>query len=540
MRIFISYRRKDSHHITDRIYDRLVDYFGRESLFKDVDSIPLGTDFREIVQASVRQCHALLAVIGGGWLRITDDSGRRRLDNPDDLVRIEIETALRQGIPVIPILVDGTNMPSAHELPDSLQAIAFRNGTTVGPDPDFHRDLDRVIQALGQYEPEKSEHQPPRDGIPRHKRPKKNVAQDLEIIAVHTTKDWELDITLRNTGDQPAVIHGITITVLEEHGVCLPVIKPSAKYDIPIGDLKEGQSRSIPVSHFVELHGVDRFKVALHTTACLVLRLTLQYNRVQTIEALVGVRVELEPEEIHGEDTTNFITWPDLRTLCGTPVCARCLSHKELLQALHERRVFWLGPPWVVTEEVQLGDLNEERVLVRAGNEPPRRLVVFPRPLPQGIRMRRRNFLVPPSDIVNSDTPAKSQELRANECLLEAAAAGNLDDLKAALARGADINVRRQGRPGYRSWWGTVRRENALALAALNGHLNVVRFLLDHCANLANPCGSYAWYCAAYHGRNEIAKVLEEAGVTLELTDGQRQRVRERQRSRDDGETRAS
>src|SRR5262249_513106 len=96
---------------------------------------------------------------------------------------------------------------------------------------------------------------------------------------------------------------------------------------------------------------------------------------------------------------------------------------------------------------------------------------------------------------------------------------------------GADINACRAVRGGYRSGWGTVRLESTLALAALNGHVEVVRFLLDQRATLANPYGSYAWFCAAYHGCNAIAKFLEEAGVNLELIDLQWQRIRERQRS---------
>src|SRR5262249_45648985 len=161
---------------------------------------------------------------------------------------------------------------------------------------------------------------------------------------IHCTDNWELDVRLRNLADQPAIIHRITLTVLEFHGVCKPVIKPSAKYDIPIGDLREGQCRSIEVSHYLRRHRVDRFKIALHTTASLVLRLTLHYNRVQTVSALVGVHVELEPEELRGEDVTNFVTWPDIVAMCGIPVCARCLSRKELLQALRERRLFSFAP----------------------------------------------------------------------------------------------------------------------------------------------------------------------------------------------------
>jgi transcriptional regulator with XRE-family HTH domain len=399
------------------------------------------------------------------------------------------------------------------------------------------RCLECCAEALGVLVADLLVSSEPLPGILSRRHDSSQIARDLEIAAIHFTCDCELDILLRNLDDQPAIIHRITVTVVElcdEGGGRRGIIEPSAKYEIPIGGLEEGQSQSIDVSHYVDPRGVDRFKIALHTEASLILRLTLQYNRVKTVEGLVGVDVELEPEELSGEDTTNFVTLPDLLARCGTPVCGRCLSHKELLQALQERRIFQFRPPWAVTEEVQLGDLNEERLQARGGYNPPRRLVVFPRPLPRDIRLRRRHLWRWNCDILTGDTPAKRQELQANERLLEAAGAGNLDDLKVALAEGADMNVCRQGRPGYRSWWGTVRRENALALAALNGHLEVVRFLLDQRATLANPCGSFAWFCAAYHGWNAIAKLLEEAGVTLELADKQWQRIRQRQHSGDD------
>ena len=106
--IFISYRRQDSGDVTGRIYDRLVQQFGREAIFKDVDSIPLGVDFRISLGDAVGQCNLLLAVIGRRWLSIQNESGARRLDDPRDFVRIEIEAALQRDIPVIPLLVQGS------------------------------------------------------------------------------------------------------------------------------------------------------------------------------------------------------------------------------------------------------------------------------------------------------------------------------------------------------------------------------------------------------------------------------------------------
>ncbi|GAB4481804.1 MAG: hypothetical protein Kow00124_29960 [Anaerolineae bacterium] len=145
--IFISYRRSDSADATGRLYDRLVAHYGRERIFKDVDSIPLGADFRQVIDGAVGGCAVVLAIIGRGWLSARDEGGRR-LDDPADFVRLEIESALRRGIPVIPVLVSGAVMPRETELPQALRELTYRNGTPVRPDPDFHADVDRLIRAL--------------------------------------------------------------------------------------------------------------------------------------------------------------------------------------------------------------------------------------------------------------------------------------------------------------------------------------------------------------------------------------------------------
>ncbi len=146
--MFISYRRADSSDVTGRIYDRLADRFGRERVFKDVDSIVLGVDFREGLTASVTQCRVLVAVIGPRWSSGADAARQRPLENTGDYVRIEIESALQRGIPVIPVLVQGARIPSLDQLPASLQPLAYRNGIAVRPDPDFHTDMDRLIRGI--------------------------------------------------------------------------------------------------------------------------------------------------------------------------------------------------------------------------------------------------------------------------------------------------------------------------------------------------------------------------------------------------------
>jgi hypothetical protein len=152
--IFITYRREDSIDVTGRIYDRLCQHFGKQNVFKDVDSIPLGVDFRKHLGDSVGQCDVLLTVIGRQWL--AGDSGQRRLDDVRDFVRIEMEAALKRNIPLVPVLVQGASMPSLEDLPEILQSLVYRNGIPVRPDPDFHQDMDRLIKGIEGYLKNKS------------------------------------------------------------------------------------------------------------------------------------------------------------------------------------------------------------------------------------------------------------------------------------------------------------------------------------------------------------------------------------------------
>ena len=147
-KILISYRREDSADVTGRIYDRLVQKFGRETVFKDVDSIPLGVDFRTFLDEQVAKCEVFLAVIGRDWMKKQGSKGKSRLEDPGDFVRIEIESALKRQIPVIPVLVRGASIPPAEQLQTSIQDLSYRNGFVVRPDPDFHRDMDRLIDYL--------------------------------------------------------------------------------------------------------------------------------------------------------------------------------------------------------------------------------------------------------------------------------------------------------------------------------------------------------------------------------------------------------
>lgn len=149
--IFLSYRRVDSEDVSGRIRDWLVAEYGKDHVFTDVDTIPLGVDFKAYIEDWVGRCDCLLAVIGPQWLQIADSDGRRRLNDPEDFVRAEIEAALNRDIPVIPLLVQKAQMPSADELPQTLRPLALRNSMAVRSGVDFSADMHRLIKGIAPY-----------------------------------------------------------------------------------------------------------------------------------------------------------------------------------------------------------------------------------------------------------------------------------------------------------------------------------------------------------------------------------------------------
>jgi hypothetical protein len=146
-RIFISYRREETAYPAGWLYDRLADRFGSDQVFKDVDSIQLGDDFIEVITSAVGSCDVLLALIGDEWLTITDEHGGRRLDDPNDFVRLEIEAALTRNVRVIPILLNGATMPHANQLPSSLARLVRRQALELSP-ARFDFDTSRLLKVL--------------------------------------------------------------------------------------------------------------------------------------------------------------------------------------------------------------------------------------------------------------------------------------------------------------------------------------------------------------------------------------------------------
>jgi hypothetical protein len=144
-RIFVSYRREDAAYPAGWLFDRLVDHFGEGRVFRDVDSIELGDDFVERIMSAVGSCAVLLTVTR--WLTVTGKGGQRRLDDPEDFVRVEIEAAFARGVRVIPVLVDGAQMPQVTELPVSLGSLAHRQALELSPNR-FRLDTAQLLEEL--------------------------------------------------------------------------------------------------------------------------------------------------------------------------------------------------------------------------------------------------------------------------------------------------------------------------------------------------------------------------------------------------------
>jgi TIR domain-containing protein len=146
-RIFLSYRRQDTGGHAGRLYDVLAERFGEENVFMDVDTIKVGADFAEAISRAVASCDAVIALIGRQWLAAADANGRRRLDDPNDFVRLELEAALERDVPVVPARVQGAGQPTADDLPATIAPLARRQGVELD-DEGWHDDVERLIERL--------------------------------------------------------------------------------------------------------------------------------------------------------------------------------------------------------------------------------------------------------------------------------------------------------------------------------------------------------------------------------------------------------
>lgn len=221
MKIFISYRRADSKYVVDRIRDRLIVAYGEQSVFRDIESIPLGKNFSTVLDNETNGCNAMLVVIGPQWADIRDVQGNKRLLDPGDFTRIEIEAGLRrQEILVIPVLVMNAVMPTTQDLPESLSDLAYRNAISVRNDPDFDHDIQRLISSMnktlgGSAEMKREYFEPETiyipegkfwmgnassESIPDHEKPQHEVNLPAYYIGESPVKNSEYEEFVRQTG----------------------------------------------------------------------------------------------------------------------------------------------------------------------------------------------------------------------------------------------------------------------------------------------------------------------------------------------------
>jgi TIR domain len=145
-KIFISYRRRETAGHAGRLYDGLSEHFGHDRVFMDLTMEP-GVDFAETINEAVGDCGALVALIGDEWISVTDERGRRRIDDPADIHRLEIEAALDRKVLVIPALVQGARMPTEEELPDGLDPLVRRHAVELS-EQRWDYDVSRLIGVL--------------------------------------------------------------------------------------------------------------------------------------------------------------------------------------------------------------------------------------------------------------------------------------------------------------------------------------------------------------------------------------------------------
>ena len=149
--ILLSYRRVDSEAMTGRIRERLVSYYGRNSIFMDIHQIPLGVDFRTFLKDEILKHDFVLVIIGPKW-RGAGEDGHARIDDEADPVRSEVEAALTRKGQTIPILIGGAVMPKPSEVPKTLEQLCYLNGATIDAGLDFPAHMKRLITRLDDLE----------------------------------------------------------------------------------------------------------------------------------------------------------------------------------------------------------------------------------------------------------------------------------------------------------------------------------------------------------------------------------------------------
>ena len=258
-RIFITYRRLDSSSETGRIADRLQTHFGQDSVFYDITTIPLGIDFPTFINSQLNTTEIFLVVIGDNWLDLKDADGNRRIDDPNDWVRIEVAAALaRDALPVIPVMVgEASNPPPKELLPEDIATIADRNGMLLRSDSTFEGQIKRLINYIADYFDENSKHEATKDK-------QLLVGKNADEVLMRTKR---LDVKdMHSIRFSLSTAHDVTwwkaIKVIDKRGTVSRLITEDDVHG-PI------LSPCIPISQFgeeviIEFHKAKTFGVPVH------------------------------------------------------------------------------------------------------------------------------------------------------------------------------------------------------------------------------------------------------------------------------------
>ena len=188
-KVFINYRREDTAPYAGRLYDRLIAHFGEDQVFIDIDQVEPGEDFVEAIHRKVSACDIAIVAIGPNWLRPIDASGKRRLDDKEDFVRMEIVAALKRKIRVIPVLVGGARMPGKQDLPEALAPLSRRNAIELS-EARFHTDVNRLIEAIEKSLEKQAEPSAPPAAPPPEPAATPPVLSTSSIAPLKESKGW--------------------------------------------------------------------------------------------------------------------------------------------------------------------------------------------------------------------------------------------------------------------------------------------------------------------------------------------------------------
>jgi TIR domain/Dynamin family len=294
--VFISYRRDDTQDIADRLYDFLALRLGEEHVFMDVDSIEYGLDFEEALEDRLNACAAVLALIGPRWLTEADSAGGRRLDNPEDYVRRELEAGLRRpGVRVIPVLVHGAKMPDRSELPESLAPLSKRQGLPLSREF-FREGVARLIDRIEKL-----------DALPR--RDTKVDSTDTVLTASDSARPEEQ--AARDSKPAATPIKDATMSCVRQ------LLETGARYGLqPPVDIHEYRSKREHTSHRVLLVG-ERGRGRRSIINALIGREIIPVDADSSGgQALVVKHSELEDYRIRFEDGSTRQLGADELTRC--------------------------------------------------------------------------------------------------------------------------------------------------------------------------------------------------------------------------------